>query len=454
MTNISHLSEHLLKGLQFKPNQDQHHALHKIAEFISPENNSDFFILTGPAGSGKTSLVKSITQYLANYEIDFYLAAPTGRSAQIISKKTSCFATTLHSLLYTPSFDEKSMQVVFTPKTNKQHTDVRYFIIDEASMISNSFSTNGMFIQHSSLLHQLIKYVKQGNSKNKMIIIGDKYQLPPITSSFSPALSSNFINANFNIEGEEFGLHIVERQVADSYVLREANHILNSINNNQNCDLKHFNKVSSFSSSIKHYLNNYSDNTADKSIMIAFANTQVNALNTWARNFRYNYKNRFEIMPDELLFCNHNIQVERESLNKGNHIHVRKCWKPEVFAGLNFINAEIEFVNIHNEKVHANSKILLESVKSVDGTIPFEAEKKLLHEAFRLNRKFRESRKPEHDTYVNAIRARYGYALTCHKAQGGEWEKVYIHPGYRKDNLRWLYTAVTRASEDLYSWIN
>jgi exodeoxyribonuclease V len=453
MTNTVKIFETLKAALPFDANKDQLDALSALATFIQPQNEEDFFILTGPAGSGKTSLNKALVDYFNENETAFYLASPTGRSAQLLAKKTNAHASTLHKLLFHTEFDENSMQISFIPKNNYVHEDARCFIIDEASMISDKSKDQGMFIQNNSVLAQLIRYAKKGNPANKIIFIGDRYQLPPIDSSESPALSVSYIASRYQLKGRKFDLNIVERQKNDSYILAAAGEILASIKKNQdNCTLRHFRSISSFSASINKYLKDFQNNCSEHAIMIAFANSQVNALNTWARKFRYNYKNHHDIMPGELLISNNNCMIDEDILSKGNHFSVNKTWKAEEFAGLHFINAEISFESQNNEYLTKNTKILLESISSHDGNIPFEAHKNLIHEAFRKNKKFRESKKPSDDAFVNAIRARYGYALTCHKAQGGEWKNVYLHPGYRKDNLRWLYTAVTRASEELFSW--
>lgn len=179
---------------------------------------------------------------------------------------------------------------------------------------------------------------------------------------------------------------------------------------------------------------------------------RLNALNTWARNFRFNYTRRI-IMHDEVMVCNKNVELGESVLFKGNTFVVKNTWKPEAFAGFNFINAEIEFTSPIGEMVTAKTKIIQESVTNPNGSLSFDQEKTIIHEAFKHNKKFRESKRPIDDAFVNAVRARYGYAVTCHKAQGGEWQNVFLHPGYRKDDMRWLYTAVTRASKELYSWV-
>lgn len=440
----------LIRNFSFNANADQEQALGKISGFIT--NNEDFFILSGSAGTGKTSLVQAITDHFVEEEITFHLAAPTGRAAQVIARKTEHPARTLHSMLFESEYDEDSLQVIFTPKVNTSHDDIRFYVVDESSMISDELQTNNnRFFQNVTLLSQLIKYAKQGNSNNKIIFIGDLNQLPPVHCDFSPALSEVHLKQKYDLKGSHFPLTIVERHGEGSYILENAEKILKAMKNANNTEHLTYHSSRKFSPSIQDYLRKTGDGSSDMAIMIALANTQVNALNQWARNFRYQYKNSNRpLMPNELLISNNNTLLEDEVLYKGNSLIVSDIWKPEEFAGLHFINAKIHFENLSGNKIQAKTKILLESLSSINGEIPLEDEKKLLHEAFRKNRRFRETKRPADDAFVNAIRPRYGYALTCHKAQGGEWAHVYLHNGYRKENLRWLYTAVTRAKNELY----
>jgi len=207
-----------------------------------------------------------------------------------------------------------------------------------------------------------------------------------------------------------------------------------------------------FSDGIKKFLSDFSADPFHEAVMIALSNNQVNALNKFARKFRYNLDDSAVILPGESLICNRNMEIEEHMLFRGSPLLVNRIWKPEEFANMNFINAEVEFDNQDNERVRARTKILIESVTSPDGSIPLEKEKALLHEAYRRNKKFRESKRIPDDAFVNALRARYGYALTCHKAQGGEWNHVYTHPGYRHNDFRWIYTAMTRAISEVYTW--
>ncbi len=441
----------LIQHFNFTPNADQKEALDKLSEFI--HNDENFFILSGSAGTGKTSLVQALTDHFSKEEITFHLAAPTGRAAQVIARKTEHPARTLHSMLFESEYDEDSLQVIFTPKVNTSHDDIRFYVVDESSMISDELQTNNnhRFFQNVTLLSQLIKYAKQGNSSNKIIFVGDLNQLPPVHCDFSPALSEEHLKQKYDLKGSHFPLTIVERHGEGSYILENAMQILDAMKNTHTPEQLRYQSSRKFSPSIQDYLRKTGDGKQDMAIMIALANTQVNALNKWARNFRYQYKNDGRpIMPNELLISNNNTLLDDEVLYKGTSLIVRDIWKPEEFAGLHFINAKIHFENLSGDKVESRTKILLESLTSINGEIPLEDEKKLLHEAFRKNRRFRETKRPADDAFVNAVRPRYGYALTCHKAQGGEWNHVYLHNGYRKDNLRWLYTAVTRAKSELY----
>jgi len=454
MTAIDQTFGHFVSNLGLTPNQGQSDALKALAGFVTPGNSDTCFVLTGPAGSGKTSLLRSLICWFTDHDIDFSLAAPTGRAAQIAGKKTQTYATTLHSLLFKVHVQDDPLQISFVPRFNNQHDDVRFFLVDEASMISDSPSREGMFVQNLSLLDQLFRFVKQGNPGNKVIFIGDQFQLPPVNCTFSPALSPEYLRKKYQVNLSFKSLETVERTTNDSYILHNAMSILQSIGTNGADPALSVNTVSSFSSGIKKYLEDFGRDPYNQGIMIALANSQVNALNTWARKFRFQYHDKETIKPGEWMICNNNAEIDEHLLYKGNHFRVVNTWKPEDFAGLRFTNAEIEFENLDNVRVRTRTKILLDSVESADGTIPYEKEKALVHEAYRRNRKFRESKCTTDDAFVSALRARYGYALTCHKAQGGEWNNVYLHPGYRKDDLRWLYTAVTRAVCDLYSWRN
>lgn len=453
MTKTNHIHEQLLSGFRLSPNPGQGEALAALAAFLTDPGQHDGFILTGAAGSGKTSVIRSLIHYFYQSGIDFSLAAPTGRAAQLAGKKANAPATTLHSLVFKVTVEDDPPMVFFQPKIPQKLTEPRYYVVDEASMIGGEVRNMGIFSQNRSLLEQLLLYVRGGHPASKIIFVGDTYQLPPVGADLSPALSAGFLRENFGFNALTCHLEQVERCKQDSYILANAGRILEAIKTSGAAPAIRYQSTGSFSGGIKRYLTDFENDPFNQAVMIAWANGQVNALNEWARNFRYQYRNRNAvIMPDEMMLCNQNTELDSHMLFKGAHFVVKGTWKPEEFAGLHFINTEILFDGLNGDKGSAKTKILLESVSSKDGSLTVEQERNLIHEAIKRNRRFRETRQPKDDAFVNAVRARYGYALTCHKAQGGEWKHVYLHPGYRPESLRWLYTAVTRAVEELYSW--
>lgn len=452
MTTSNQTNVFFLSHFGLTPNNGQQTALEALSNFVQPDNPETCFILTGPAGSGKTSLLRAVIAWFEEHDLGYSLSAPTGRAAQIAGKKAGCHATTMHRMLFTISVNDDPLQVSFIPRNNTQHDDIRYFIVDEASMVGDETSRDGMFVQDRSMLGQMYRFVKQGNPRNKIIFTGDQFQLPPVNATFSPALSAKYLFEKYQVASRCQTLETVERTKSDSYILDNARQILGCMGSKTTPASLCYNQTGNFSNGIKRYLSDFSREPFHQAVMIALANTQVNALNTWARKFHFNYHDEKAILPGESMICNNNTEIDEHLLFKGSHFLVRNIWKPEEMAGLNFINAEIEFDNHRNERVTAKTKIMMESITSPDGNIPYDKEKALLHEAYRRNRKFRESKQITDDAFVNALRARYGYALTAHKAQGGEWKHVYLHPGYRKDDLRWLYTAMTRAMDEIYTW--
>jgi len=301
MKNAQETYSSLINNFCFKANADQEKALGKISDFIT--NNEDFFILSGSAGTGKTSLVQAITEHFVKEETAFHLAAPTGRAAQIIARKTGHPARTLHSMIFDSEYDEDKLQVIFSPKTNSRHEDIRFYIVDESSMISDELQNgSNRFFSKVTLLSQLIQYVKQGNSRNKIIFVGDLNQLPPVNCDISPALSADHLKKNYDLQGSHFPLSIVERHGEGSYILDNAIKILEAMNNTKAISGMRYRSSKKFSPSIQDYLRDAGDGTSDAAIMIANANTQANALNKWARNFRYQYKNENRpLMPNEIL---------------------------------------------------------------------------------------------------------------------------------------------------------
>lgn len=444
-TTIHHL-------LPFAPNAEQRNALDKLVSFVQPENPIRLCVLRGCAGTGKTSIIKALTDYLHQQETEFRLAAPTGRAAQIIGKKTGNGARTIHATIFTPEVQEDGV-VRFLSKPNPSDK-FTIFIIDEASMVPDAVSYgNAGFSQDTSTLSRLISYVNEGNKDSKIIFIGDTNQLPPIENrDFSPALSLDHLKQRYSLDGMEIVLSQIERQQNGSYILENAENLRNAIERGIPMQSLRCRNLSSFSKGVQGYLQMLDDNTDYSAVMIAHSNKQVNAMNTWARKFRYQYKDREPLKAGELVMLNQNIVKNEMLLMRGTQLKVLEVRPSREFAGLQFVNANLEFTGVDGETKTMVTKVLIDALVNETGNLSHEVNQRLVHEAIKYNRKYRDSKNPEDDPYVGALRVRYGYALTCHKAQGGEWEHVFLNPLFNREDLKWCYTAITRASKDLYSW--
>lgn len=451
MTTITMPAE-ITSLLPFAPNQEQRQALQRIEAFLDPSCTDRFFILKGAAGTGKTSVIKAVTEYLAQQEHIFYLTAPTGRAAQIIGKKTGQPAGTTHSLVYLAESDEDGVVVTLKPKTNQEEAPAVY-IVDEASLISDTnYQGDASFVSEETLLTRLISYANEGNVKSKFLFIGDAYQLPPVGAACSPALSEEYLRNKFRLTGKSFSLQQVMRQDNDSYILHNANQLRNSIQKELRPGALQFNHTGNYGGAMRQFGSLFEQGNDGRSVFIGRSNKQVLAMNLAVRRQLFGWSVNREMLPGELLIANQNCILQGQVLFSGSPVWVDRCGKIETFAGVNYINAILSFQSLSGEVVCVQSKVVLDTLVNEDGQLTIQQRRAIVHEAIRHNRKYRESRRPADDGFVGALQARYGYALTCHKAQGGEWEHVFLNPMYGQAEGRWLYTAVTRAAAQFYSW--
>lgn len=440
-----------LKGyLSVEPTSEQIKALDLSQEFFNEKREDDFLIIRGSAGTGKSTLVKAITDYLTGRETKFVLAAPTGKAAKVIQKKTGFSAKTIHSLIYTPEPLKHGCGVKMVRKPN-QSKELTVFIIDEASMISDVLSSSENFVAAKPLLSDLLDYIKQGNKNNQVIFIGDVYQLPPVGSQDSPALSPNYLINKKGLKGEMVELTEVKRQDKDSYILQNATLLRKCIENGlpfSGINCKMLNKSTA---ALYKYMELYEQESFNKVTILAWTNRDVNWFNNAIRD-RLGFNPKPLVAGDQISMHS-NWLGNGKMIMKGESGIIRAIGdKVENYSGLNFVTADIEFLDGLGEKFNVVTKVMLDSLLSADGDIGFEKENALYASVMKHNAVFRESRMPSDDMYIGAMRLRYGYAITCHKAQGGEWDNVILHPFVPKNDYRWQYTAITRAAKDLYSF--
>jgi exodeoxyribonuclease-5 len=443
-------SNPITQFLQMEPTSDQMKALDSIYSLFTEQRENDFLIIRGSAGTGKSTLIKAVSDYLTQKEMHFFLAAPTGKAAKVVQKKTGYSVRTIHSLIYKPEPLEHGCGVKMVRKQN-QSAEPTIFIIDEASMISDVLTNNENFVASKPLLSDLLDYIKQGNGTNQVIFIGDVYQLPPIGSNDSPALSPNYLRTVKRLSGEMVELTEVKRQGNGSYILKNATLLRQCIAKGipfPGIDSKMLDRSTT---ALRKYMELYDPESFNRITVLAWTNRDVNWFNSAIRD-RLGY-NPAPISIGDQLSLHTNWLGNGRMIMKGDSGIVRQLDEgTKQYAGLHFVSAGIEFTDSLGERFTVNSKILLESLTSPDGEIGYEKENALFAEVMKHNAAFRESRMPYDDEYIGAMHMRYGYAITCHKAQGGEWDNLILHPWIPKNDYRWQYTAVTRAAKELYSF--
>jgi exodeoxyribonuclease-5 len=444
----------------FEPTLEQQQAFEGFQEFIDTNDSELVYVLVDAAGTGKTTLMQAFIEYLKTERIEFHLAAPTGRAARILEKRTGEPTSTIHNLLYTVEEEEDSTgatsKIRFVRRTQTDDEDAKVIIIDEASMISNELDQNNFMVSEKPLLEDLIVHFKKLNPDNKLVFVGDKFQLPPVGSEHSTALSSESLNELFDLKTMLFELSEVKRQQEDSVVLASATILRDAMESGKAPGRLKYHLLENEEEAVQKYLSLFNINNIDAVALIGWRNEDV---------YRFNQQVRKELFGNDadLLHAGDLIIVNRTYMNEediflanGEFGIIKSISKFEELAGLNFATAEIEFENAKGRAYRHKTKILLDTLTNPMAKVDYEKSKALYGERIRKNKHFRKRKDKRFDSYLNALHVKYGYAITCHKAQGGEWDEVIIHPivppRMNTDHSRWLYTAITRAKTMLYSF--
>lgn len=459
-------SKILLESFPFETTTGQKVLFTKLSEFILNKNSDQIFVLKGYAGTGKTTTVRSLVQSLPALGGKTVLLAPTGRAAKVLSNYTGKQAFTIHKKIYYRKPDNDG-GMVFTLQQNL-HTNT-VFIVDEASMISNTggLSGNGNF-GGGSLLDDLISYVFNGNNC-KLIFIGDTAQLPPVGLDVSPALDIDFLKASYYFQVDWHELTEVVRQTENSGILTNATKIRNQIKT-QSDGKPHF-EIDGFKDVVRlggdeleDALNSaYSKYGAEDTMVICRSNKRANIFNQqirarirWQENeistgdFMMVVKNNYFWFPEESkagFIANGDI-VELTSIGKIQEMH-----------GFKFADVRIRMIDYPDEP-ELETRIILDTIMIDSPSLSQEDNKRLYNSVSAdysdiADRRMR-LKKVKEDEFFNALQVKFAYAVTCHKAQGGQWPCVFVEQGYLTDEMinteymRWLYTAVSRASEKLY----
>ena len=456
--NSEKLQEKIRFNFPFQATNEQNDIITDISEFITTIGNRSIYVLKGYAGTGKTTLVSSLVKSLPVVAKRHVLMAPTGRAAKVLAKYSKRAASTIHRKIYWIRTN-KSGNTFITRKENT-HTNTIFFV-DEASMISEN---NEKAFGNRSLLDDLIEYVYEGLDC-KLILIGDTAQLPPVHLEVSPALNEEILERKSNKQIISRELTEVVRQKENSLILNNATLIREKIAKEDytfpsiitNNEVIRINTGEDLQDALE---SAYSNNGINNTSVICRSNKRANLYNQQIRaKIRWQEN---EISSGDMLMVVRNNYFWLDESSKagfianGDIIMVTKINETIERYGFRFARASVEMVDYPKEK-NLDLLLLLDTLTSESPTISYDQYQKLYKEISKDYKGQKEiNKKIKEDEFFNALQIKFAYAITCHKSQGGQWENIFVDMGYfteqmlDKAYLRWLYTAITRATKKLY----
>lgn len=459
----SGISKDLLHFFGMEPTRDQAKVIGQLDTFLSADADFSCFVLSGYAGTGKTSLMASLVKSLVKNRIKVRMMAPTGRAAKVLGFKAERMATTIHKVIYRRGLaSDGNYRVTKMPNLAKNTV----FIVDEASMIGDYTMQNDGTVNQMNLLEDLMEFVFSGKGC-KLILLGDEGQLPPVGSDYSPALHADYLkNTFFNLNLTTGRLTEVVRQQNQSSILVNATKLRSA----EEFAYPKFELVKkgdlirlSGEDTQDRLEQSYQEVGLDETIVITRSNKRANLFNQHIRGRIHWYED--ELNNGDLLMAvkNNYFWLEETSpmgfIANGEMFKIKRVLSREEKYGFHFATVIVEFVDYPDES--ERELIVLMDTLSVEGpSLGREEMKRLFFEIEKdyidIKAKKKRYDKIVKDPYFNALQVKYAYAVTCHKSQGGQWAHVYIDQGYLVDEMldasyfRWLYTALTRATEKVY----
>lgn len=453
----------ILQDFGFEPTHDQRNALQTFAQFMTDRRDNAVMILRGSAGTGKTSLAGAIVRAVTRLRIKVSLLAPTGRAAKVFSLNAGLAASTIHRKIYREkAFNGTDGQF----QLNNNMFRNMLFMVDEASMISTS-QNNTMF-GSGCLLDDLVQYIYNSGGNCRLLLIGDKAQLPPVGEQESPALRFDVLQG-YGLHVYECDLNEVLRQSQHSGILWNATTIRQMISRNTATQLpkirlEGFADISIVSGDelIESIASSYATVGTDETMVITRSNKRANIFNQGIRNTILGCED--ELTTGDLVMVVKNKYLEKDRstdlsfIANGDHAVVRRVRNIRELYGFRFADVSLEFPDYN--KTELDTVVVLDTLVAEAPALTQEQNTKLFQSVMEdytdIPRKADRMKQLREDQYFNAMQIKFGYAITCHKAQGGQWAHIYLDQGYMTDEMlttdyiHWLYTAFTRATEHLY----
>ncbi len=485
------LSRQIESDFGFVPTHEQSVAIHTFSSFLNDNGGRACMIMRGSAGTGKTSVAGAIVHTMKRLGQKVVLLAPTGRAAKVFSEKSGHDAFTIHRRIYR----QKTLYGGFELAPNMKSDTL--VMVDEASMIANYGQTENVF-GNGCLLDDLVSFVYSGRNC-RLLLIGDKAQLPPVGEEESPALNKDFM-AGYGLTVYVADINKVLRQSQNSGILYNATIIRQMITHDEMTELPKI-RLSCFADIsivpgnelVESLSASYSATGIDGTIVITRSNKRANIYNQGIRNMVLDREEMLESGDILMIVKNNYYWMEKEIqailksksnnmlqddgkntqqtpsidwqrmkipafLANGDHAIIQRVRNIRSLYGFTFADIWLRFPDYDNYEMKATvlTDSLLTEVPSLtteQSTLLFNA---VMEDYSDIPLKSERMKKMKKDPYFNAIQIKYAYAITCHKAQGGQWEHVYIDQGYMTeemltpDYIHWLYTAFTRATEHLF----
>ena len=459
----NYLVQQIKGNFLYKPTLEQEKAVKSLADFLFSRQQDSVFLLKGYAGTGKTSLIGALVKTLDQLQQKCVLLAPTGRAAKVFSHYAKHSAFTIHKKIYRQRNYSNDMDNFSLDDNLHQQT---LFIVDEASMIAND-GLSGAAFGTGRLLDDLIQYVYAGTGC-RLMLIGDTAQLPPVGEEQSPALSPDVLKG-YGLEVYETQLTEVVRQMHDSGILWNATELRRYISEEVFFALPSI-RVDGFpdiriipgNELIEAINDSYDHAGMDETIVVCRSNKRANIYNRGIRNMILYRED--ELNSGDLLMVAKNNYFwteqckEIDFIANGDIAVVRRVRRVREAYGFRFADVVLAFPDYGD--VELEVKLLLDTLHTDTPALPKEQNDRLFYAVLEdyadITVKRERMKKMKADPHYNALQVKYAYAVTCHKAQGGQWKRVFLDQGYMTEDMltpdyfRWLYTAFTRATETLY----
>ena len=445
------------------PTAEQEHAIDVFSLFMTDRHEQTVMVLRGSAGTGKTTLAAAVVKAMGSLKQKMVLMAPTGRAAKVFSLYAGHPAYTIHRRIYR----QKSLEGGFDLNYNSAQDTL--YIIDEASMIANASNYGDTPFANGQLLDDLIQFVYNGRNC-RMLLIGDRAQLPPVGEEESPALMSEVL-CGYGLHVHECDLNEVLRQSQESGILFNATRIREGGMVLPQIRLTGFEDITVVPGDelIESLSSSFSKVGVDETIVVTRSNKRANIYNQGIRNMVLGREEEITT-GDQLMIVKNNYywatansqpstpNPQLSFIANGDHAVVRKVRNVHEQYGFHFAEVIMSFPDYDDYELTA--MVILDTLTSEAPALTRDQQEqlylKVMEDYADIPLKRDRLKKLKEDKYYNALQVKFAYAATCHKAQGGQWTHVYIDQGYMTDDMlttdyiHWLYTAFTRATEHLY----